>query len=186
MGKLIFKYGTMGSGKTLECLTKIYHERSKGKTVLTVKPSIDKRSKFIKSRIGLKIKADCNESFLIEKKKIEEYDFIIVDEAQFLAKESINLLRLYANNGIEVICYGIKSDFKTNLFPGAKRLFEIADNIIEIESTCKYCHHKAIYNMRLINNKPIFEGEPIQIGGDESYVAVCSKCYLKKEIEDES
>lgn len=177
---LTFKYGVMGSGKTIECITKIYHERSKGNKVLVIKPKLDTRSEYIESRAGLRVEIDYDETFLLRSReitKIQEYDFIIVDEAQFLEDYYINLLRLYANDGIKVICYGLKTDFKTKLFTGTQRLIEIANNIIEIESSCKYCNNKAIFNMRLNNGVPIFKGEAIKTGGDESYVAVCSKCY---------
>lgn len=176
---LIFKYGTMGSGKTVELLVKIFYERSKGNKVLVIKPYKDTRDTAIKSRIGLETEIDGNENYLF-KFDWSQYQFIIVDEAQFLAPMYVDVLREFANKqNLTVVCYGLKSDFKTNLFAGSKRLLEIADKIEEIESTCKLCNNKAIYNGKFINDKLVTEGNPISIGGDETYKALCSKCYMK-------
>jgi len=182
MGKLIFKYGCMGSGKTAEFLMKAYHEESKGNRVWVWKPALDSRQSKITSRIGLNREVD----WLIPK---EENDLInddygevllLIDEAQFLTEAQVLSLREGTINfPYTVICYGLKTDFKGQLFPGAKALLESADSIIEIESSCKYCNNKAIFNMKIINNMPVFTGESIDCGGDEKYTAVCSKCYYE-------
>lgn len=188
---LIFKYGTMGSGKTIECLTKIYYERSKGNKVIVSKSSIDTRDPgIIKSRAGLEINIDCSILDILLKDPLS-YDnkYIIIDEAQFLTKGRVQLLREIANLNTTIICYGLKTDFLGNLFPGSQTLLELSDEIIEISSTCKLCNNKAMFNMRVIDGKPVFTGEVIKSGGDSLYIAVCSSCYYKakgKEGEEKS
>ncbi len=108
-------------------------------------------------------------------------DVIILDEAQFLTKEQVNQLKDIAIKYIPVLCFGLKTDFQTHLFEGSKRLFEIADSIQEIKSICK-CGRKAEVNMRIQNNKPIYNGNQISIGGNESYIGVCYKCWKEGKI----
>lgn len=108
----------------------------------------------------------------------------MVDEAQFLTATQVDQLsRIVDDFGSNVICYGLRTDFKTNLFEGSRRLFEIADTIDEIKSTCT-CGHKTIVNARIdANGEIITEGAQVEIGGDERYIAVCRKCWRHKRIE---
>lgn len=156
----------------------------KGFKVLLIKPKLDTRDNeqgkcFIKSRIGLK--AECitfspEESLkeLYSKHK-NECDVVIVDECQFATAKQINDLR-DITEFVPVLCYGLKTNFKTELFEGSKRLIEISDSVMELKSICK-CGSKAIINARMVNGKPVIKGEEIVIGGDETYEAMCYACY---------
>jgi thymidine kinase len=117
----------------------------------------------------------------LDSTRFEGIDCVLVDEAQFLSAEVVEQLRrLTLDPGLPVICYGLRSDFRTRLFEGSTRLMELADSIEEVKVTCQYCNRKAIFNMRLLDGRPTVEGEQIQIGGDESYVPVCHSCYARK------
>ena len=107
--------------------------------------------------------------------------WVLVDEAQFLTKEQVDQLAALVDKfGISVMCYGLRTDFKTQLFEGSKRLFEIADTIEEIKSSCE-CDNKCIFNARIDSQKRIVtDGEQIEIGGDNRYTSVCRKCYFEK------
>jgi thymidine kinase len=182
VAKLYFRYGTMNSAKTLNLLAVAHNYESQGKKVLLGKPAIDDRfgSNIIKSRAGLERKCD----FIIPNEgsfdlsRFFPLDCVILDEAQFLSRESVNLLRNIATyDSIPVICYGLRTDFKTNLFPGAQRLFELADSIEEVKSTCIECNKKSLFNMRFKNGKAVAKGEQVEIGAEDLYKPVCSKCY---------
>lgn len=193
-GKLYFRYGTMGSAKTALLLTTAYNFEERGMRYLCLKPVIDTRDRknVIRSRIG--IERECRwiypESNLYA--DIKEYfreigavvDWLLVDEAQFLSAAQVDQLsRLVDDFGANVICYGLRTDFKTNLFEGSKRLFEIADTIDEIKSTCT-CGHKTIVNARIDANGDILtEGQQVEIGGDDRYIAVCRKCWRNRRIQ---
>lgn len=185
MGQLIFRYGTMGSGKSLDLITRVYHEKSKGNNVWVWKPEQDTKSSKISTRAGL----SCEVDYLIEKENNDfsnlniEFGriFLFIDEAQFLTRNQVSSLAIEASiSENSIFCYGLKTDFQTRLFEGSKRLLEIANKIEEIEHTCQECENKAIFNMRLEQGKPIFSGDSILIGGDETYKPVCSKCYWKE------
>ncbi len=187
MNKLYFKYGTMGSSKTAQALMCRYNYLQKNFNVLIAKPSIDVRSKNIESRIGLSSPCETfdTETNLIEFYKwfdsIKKVDVFIIDEAQFLTASQVNELKEITKN-IPVLCYGLLTNFKTELFEGSKRLVELADSLMEIKSVCK-CGRKATINARKINGKIIQEGEEIAIGSDEKYEGMCYWCY-KKEINN--
>ncbi len=184
--KLYFKYGAMNSGKTMEILRTAHNYEENNFKVIVVKPFCDKKGKdLIISRVGCSRKVD----FLL---KENEYvstlianlktDVILVDEAEFLSRDQINDLWLLTKmNNIVVFCYGLKSDFKTNSFPGSIRLFELADKIEEITTLCE-CGNKAMFNLRKINGIPVFEGDKIAIDGfsNVTYSPVCGECYIKK------
>lgn len=180
MGKLIFKYGTMGSGKTLELLVKIYYEKSKNNNVWVWQPDLE-TGKEIKSRAGLSCKIDC----LIPKEKeidLEDYGdvHLFIDEAQFLTEKQVLALREGSlKYNYNIVCYGLKTDFKGKLFEGSKALIELSDSIIEIDSSCKLCAEKSIFNMRVIDKVPIFHGKQLVSGGDNKYTSVCAKCYFE-------
>ena len=182
MPKLYFRYGCMGSSKTANALMVKFNYEEKGYKVALMKPSVDDRdgADIIKSRIGLQSKTiviskaeDIKEWYLSLPNKP---NVIIVDEAQFLTESQVNQLKDIAIEYIPVLCFGLKSDFMTHLFEGSKRLFEIADSIQEIKSICK-CGRKAEVNARVKNSKIIDTGNQIEIGGNESYIGVCYKCW---------
>lgn len=182
MPKLYFRYGCMGSSKTANALMVKFNYEEKGYKVALMKSSVDDRDgvDIIKSRIGLQSKTiviskaeDIKEWYLSLPNKP---NVIIVDEAQFLTESQVNQLKDIAIEYIPVLCFGLKSDFMTHLFEGSKRLFEIADSIQEIKSICK-CGRKAEVNARVKNGKIIDTGNQIEIGGNESYIGVCYKCW---------
>ncbi len=193
-GKLYFRYGTMGSAKTALLLTTAYNFEERKMRYLCLKPVIDTRDSknVIRSRIG--IERECRwiypESNLYE--DIKQYfretgaivDWFLVDEAQFLTAEQVDQLSMVVDDfGSNVICYGLRTDFKTHLFEGSQRLFEIADTIDEIKSTCT-CGHKTIVNARIDANGDILtEGQQVEIGGDDRYIAVCRKCWRNRRIQ---
>lgn len=193
-GKLYFRYGTMGSAKTAMLLTSAYNFEERGLRYLCMKPEIDTRDKenVIRSRIGIErrcewIRQDMDLYVMLSdrfRKDGEITDWILVDEAQFLQPEQVDQLsRIVDDFGSNVVCYGLRTDFKSNLFPGSRRLFEIADTIDEIKSTCT-CGHKTIVNARLDENGDFVEdGAQVEIGGNERYMAVCRKCWRNKKIE---
>lgn len=190
MAKLYFKYGAMGCSKSAQALMCRFNYVQKGYKVLLIKPSIDTRDTengipYVKSRIGLK--AECltfspTDSLkeLFEKHK-DACDVVIVDECQFATAQQINDLR-DITEFVPVICYGLKTNFKTELFEGSKRLIELSDSITELKSICK-CGHKAIINARMINGKPVTDGAEVVIGGDETYEAMCYSCFKKLKGE---
>lgn len=193
-GKLYFRYGTMGSAKTALLLTTAYNFEERGMKYACLKPIIDTRDKInvIKSRIG--IQRECSwiyhdtdlYQFAIElfEKENTVFDWFLIDEAQFLSPEQVDQLsRIVDDFGCNVVCYGLRTDFKTNLFEGSRRLFEIADTIDEIKSTCN-CGNKTIVNARIdCNGDFVVEGAQVEIGGDDRYIAVCRKCWRNKRIE---
>ena len=196
-GKLYFRYGTMGSAKTALLLTTAYNFEERHIEYLCMKPVIDTREarNVIRSRIGIErecrwIYHDTNLYDLVkdiyrETRKVVEW--FLVDEAQFLTAAQVDQLsRVVAAFGSNVVCYGLRTDFKTHLFEGSRRLFEIADTIDEIKSTCN-CGHKTIVNARIdANGDFVEEGAQVEIGGDDRYVAVCRKCWRNKRIEQSS
>ncbi len=190
MADLKFFYGCMGSAKTLRLLTTAYNFEEKGIPFLVYKPKLDTRDglNIIRSRAGLErdcVSVDGNFNFLNEVTEItKEYQakFILIDEAQFLTAEQVDQLSLIVDNlNINVFCYGLRTDFKTNLFEGSRRLFEIANDLEEIPSMCE-CGKRTLVNARFDElGNIIFDGEQVQIGGDESYKSICRKCYNNKK-----
>ena len=201
-GKLFFKYGCMGSGKSLDLIAKAYNFEDRGQNVLVMKSAIDNRdgvgvihSRAIGDR-SCEIIYDTTNIFdyvaeyiisqqIMEKERNEEgtfhLDWILVDECQFLKEEQIDQIAKAVDfYGVNVICYGLRTDFRTKLFPASKRLFELADSIEELKSTCD-CGRKTIVNARVDKDgNVITEGEQVEVGGDDRYVAYCRKCYLVK------
>ena len=187
MNKLYLKYGAMGSSKTAQALMCRFNYVQKGFNVLLAKPSIDTRSSKVKSRIGLE--ADCetfskNENlidFFENFNKKQKIDVFIIDEAQFMTKEQVNELKEISLN-IPVLCYGLLTNFKTELFEGSKRLVELSDSLMEIKSVCR-CGRKATVNARFVNGKITTTGEEVSIGADEMYEGMCYNCF-KKELNN--
>mgnify|MGYP002602297868 CR=1 FL=1 len=194
IGKLYFRYGTMGSAKTAMLLTQAYNFEERGMAYLCMKPVVDTRESknVIRSRIGIErecswIYPDTDLRALLLEKCVSSQplpEWVLVDEAQFLSAEQVDqLAQVVDETGINVVCYGLRTDFKTNLFEGSKRLFEIADSIDEIKSTCS-CGRKTIVNARIDSHGEIItEGEQVEIGGNDRYIAVCRKCWRNKRIE---
>jgi len=187
MSKLIFRYGAMGSSKTANALMVRYNYVEKGKKVVLLKPKCENRDgeKNIRSRIGLEDPCEFAEDFL-ESYNGESYDCIIVDEVQFLSESIIDKLSdLVDTYGITVICYGLRTDFQSNLFPGSKRLMELADDIEQIKTIC-WCGKRAHFNARVLNGKMITVGEQVQLGGNESYTALCRKHFKERAVSAKS
>ena len=183
MAKLIFRYGAMGSSKTANALMVRYNYYERHKKVIMLKPAAENRDgeKVIRSRIGLEAECEYAEEFL-ENYNGEHYDAIIVDEAQFLSPEVIDALSDFVDKHyITVICYGLRTDFRSELFPGSKRLMELADDIEQIKTIC-WCGKRAHFNARTVNSQMVTEGEQVQLGGNESYVAVCRKHYKERKL----
>ena len=188
--KMYFYYGAMGSSKTANALMTRFSWEEKGKKVALLKPSIDTRDgvDIVKSRAGLIAQAilihpDSKIRDVLPE-PVVEYDNLIVDEAQFLTNEQVDELRDIADNGTFVMCYGLKADFMGNLFEGSKRILELADSLREIVTMCP-CGKKAIMNARYSGNKILYEGEQVVVGGNESYIALCHRCYNKGVIPTE-
>ena len=178
MAKLYFRYGTMDSAKSMNLLAVAHNYRKQGKRVLLVKPRLDSRfgTNKICSRSGLEATADLliDHDAVLDPREFEGLDCVLVDEAQFLPPAVIDdLRRITVDPGVPVICYGLRTDFRTRLFPGAQRLMELADRIEEVKVTCQYCAKKAICNLRFVNGTPTVEGPQIQLGADEHYAPVC-------------
>ena len=181
MAKLYFKFGAMNSSKTANALMTKFNYEEKGKKVWLIKPAIDNRDgvQIIKSRIGLSAECDALKTTdSILELCPDNIDVIICDECQFLTEEQVDDLRIIATDkDIPVLCFGLRADFLTHLFPGSKRLFELADSIAEIKSICKY-GSKAIVNARFDDKGEIqIAGAQVFIGGNESYEGLCWKCY---------
>ena len=185
MAKLYFRYGAMGSGKTIDLLKVAYNYRERNQSVLIYTASIDNRYEVgkITTRIGIQSDAkifDKNTNFYKDISEMEEKpDCILIDEAQFLEeKHAVQLTDVVDYLKIPVICYGLRTDFRMKFFAGSKALMEVADKIEEIKTICE-CGQKATINMRLVDGVPTVEGAKILIGGNDSYKSVCRKCYKK-------
>ncbi len=178
MAKLYFRYGTMDSAKSMNLLAVAHNYRKQGKRVLLIKPKLDTRfgSSKIASRCGLEAEADLmlEEGQTLDPQDFAEIDCVLVDEAQFLSPRIIeDFRRITVDPGVPVICYGLRTDFRTKLFPGAARLMELADRIEEVKVTCQYCAKKAICNLRIVDGVAAVDGPQILLGADEQYVPVC-------------
>lgn len=191
MAKLYFKFGAMGCSKTAQALITKFNYEERNMKVLLLKPAIDNRdgANIVKSRIGLKneavtVGADEN----VYEKYVNEYsdcNVIIVDECQFLTPGQIDQLSdIVINKNIPVLCFGLSTDFTTHLFPGSRRLFEIAESITEIKSVCT-CGAKATVNARIDEQgRIVTEGSQVCIGGNDRYVAMCRRCWLKRRAQE--
>ena len=187
MAKLYFKYGAMGSSKTAQALITKYNYEENDLNVWLIKPSADTRdgAQILRSRIGLEAEVeviaphvDVYARFLGSKAR--RCDVIIVDECQFLTEEQIDQLRTIVDeHNIPVMCFGLRTDFQTRLFPGSRRLMEVADTIQEIKTICD-CGAKATVNARIDGTGHIVtEGAQVVLGGNDSYIAMCHKCYVR-------
>ena len=186
MAKLYFKYGAMGSSKTAQALITKYNYEENDLKVWLIKPSADTRDGVcvLRSRIGLSSPVeviapdtDIYSTFITTRKG--KCDVIIVDECQFLTPRQIDELRtIVSNHDVPVMCFGLRTDFQTKLFPGSLRLMEIADTIQEIKTICD-CGAKATVNARIdADGYIITEGAQVVLGGNDSYIAMCHRCYV--------
>ena len=187
MAKLYFKYGAMGSSKTAQALITKYNYEENDMKVWLIKPSADTRDgeALLRSRIGLEAKVEVMRpetdiAARFEEKLGEHYNAVIVDECQFLTEKQIDELRSIVNDhGVPVMCFGLRTDFQTKLFPGSRRLMEVADTIQEIKTMCD-CGAKATVNARIDGTGHIVtEGAQVVLGGNDSYIAMCHKCYIR-------
>ena len=186
MAKLYFKYGAMGSSKSAQALINKFNYEELGMTVWLIKPSIDERdgADIVRSRIGLSQRARVitpGESIAEAYKKAGRHDVVISDESQFFTPQQIDELRaLVDDEDTPVLCFGLRTDFLTHLFPGSARLMELADSITEIKTVCA-CGRKATVNARVDpTGRIITQGDQVFLGGNDSYVAMCHKCWKRK------
>lgn len=193
MAQLYFKYGSMNSGKSIEVLKTKYNYEEQGKKTLLFTSKLDTRSGtgVVSSRIGIESPAitvdEKTNIYEITKEIVSKnlIDCVLVDEAQFLNKKNIyQLAKIVDELDIPVLAYGLKNDFQNKLFEGSKYLLVLADKIEEIKSICQFCHRKATMALRLDNGVPVYKGEQIQIGGNESYKSVCRKHYKNPLIDN--
>ena len=185
MAKLYFKYGAMGSSKTAQALITKYNYEENDMRVWLIKPSADTRdgAQILRSRIGLEAQVEVIPPQMDVYRRFcetcrDQCDVIIVDECQFMTPEQIDQLRAIVNDfDIPVICFGLRTDFQTKLFPGSRRLMEIADTFDEIKTICD-CGNKAIVNARIdCTGHIVTEGAQVVLGGNDSYIAMCHRCY---------
>ena len=191
MAKLYFKYGAMGSSKSAQALITKFNYEELGMSVWLIKPSIDTRdgADVIRSRIGLEAKAQVitPEQNVAEAYRLAgKHDVIIADEAQFFTPEQIDQLRqLVDEENLPVLCFGLRTDFLTHFFPGARRLMELSDSLTEIKTVCA-CGRKATVNARIDETgRIITQGDQVMLGGNDSYVAMCHQCWKRKIREQQ-
>lgn len=191
MAKLYFRYGAMGSSKTANALMVRYNYLEKGQNVMLLKPKGENRDgeKTVQSRMGLYAECVFVEDFLAHAREWRpgtaaalHYHAVIVDEAQFLTAEQVDLLSdLVDRFGIPVLCYGLRTDFQGYFFEGSRRLMEIADVIEEVPTVC-WCGKRAQYNARISNGVIVRDGEQVMLGGNESYVSLCRKHFKEGRL----
>ena len=190
MAKLYFRYGAMGSSKTANALMVGYNYYERGKKALLVTPKIDDRDGegYVASRMGLRQKCDFVEHLVaMTKEEIQGYDCVIVDEAQFCTKEQVEFFTYIVDDlGVPVICYGLRTDFQRNLFPGSMWLLAWAD-VIEVIKTVCWCGKAATCNARF-NDKGemITQGDQVVLGANDSYIALCRKHHRRAMLKPES
>lgn len=191
MAKLFFRYGTVFSAKSLNLLAIAHNYETQGKKVLLLIPKIDSRSNgYIATRAGLKMKAEevadatsIKNIFIRHLDRHEKIDCVLVDECHMLRSHHIDeLSALTIDYNTPVICYGLRVSYTQQLFEASKRLFELADKLEEVKTICWFCNRKATQNLKLVDGKPVYEGNPIDIGGLEKYIPVCSKCFRHPKL----
>ncbi|MBM6940484.1 thymidine kinase [Limosilactobacillus coleohominis] len=194
MAQLFFKYGAMNSGKSIDILKVAHNYEEQGKPVELLTSGVDTRAGrgVIASRIGLKrrvtpVMKDTNVYKLVKDVLADHKIYcVLIDEAQFLTKEHVlQLTKIVDELGVPVMTFGLKNDFRNELFEGSKYLLIYADKIEEMKTICWFCPHKATMNLRIHNGKPVYEGDQVQIGGNESYYPVCRKHYFHPELTSE-
>ncbi|WP_099974597.1 thymidine kinase [Lactobacillus terrae] len=184
MAQLFFKYGAMNSGKSIEILKVAHNYEEQGKSVILMTSILDTRSGEgkIQSRIGLEseaiaLKNDSNVYDIVKSTDLNA-SCVLIDECEFMSKEQVlQATRVVDELGIPVMAFGLKNDFKNELFEGSKYLLLYADKLEEMKTICWYCKKKAIMNMRINDGKPVYDGDQIVMGGNEMYVPVCRNHY---------
>ena len=186
MAKLYFKYGAMGSSKTAQALITKYNYEENDMKVWLLKPSADTRDgvSILRSRIGLQAEVeiatpDANIYDRYVAEHVGKCDAVIVDECQFLTPGQIDQLRQIVDDfNVPAMCFGLRTDFQTHLFPGSLRLMELADAIEEIKTMCD-CGAKATVNARINDGYIVTEGAQVVLGGNDCYIAMCHRCYVR-------
>lgn len=188
MAKMYFRFGSMNCGKTTALLQVAHNYEEKGMKILIVKSSIDKKGDTsIVSRLGISRVVDIlvppNES-IFSNTNLDNISCILVDEVQFMTSKQIKELWIVSKlKDIPVICYGLKTNFKGELFEGSKAVLEVADELEELSTICK-CGNKARFNARVVNNKFTYNGDEVAIDGiDASYEPLCGNCYIEKVLK---
>lgn len=192
MAKLYFKFGAMGCSKTAQALITKFNYEERGMKVMFLKPSTDTRDgvNIVRSRVGLWAEAlavpQTTDLYRLYTTEYRTCNVVIVDECQFLAPEQVDeLSQIVMDFDVPVLCFGLATDFLTHLFPGSRRLFEIAESISEIKSVCR-CGAKATVNARFDDDGNIvYHGEQVLLGGNSRYQAMCRKCWLARKKEQE-
>ena len=186
MAQLYFKYGAMGSSKTANALMARFNYEERGQKALMVKPQLDTRDgdHMVRSRIGLTY--PClyfHEMRALPEAELKQYACVIVDEAQFLTREEVMfLVHLVDEENIPVMCYGLRADFKGDLFPGSEALLIMADKIEEVKTVC-WCGKKATFNARFDENgKVLKEGEQVVLGANDQYIGLCRKHWMAGDL----
>lgn len=191
MAKLFFKYGTVFSAKSLNLIATAHNYETQGKKVLLMIPALDTRSDgSISTRAGFKMDAelihDTTDALKVYEEhlaKKEQIDCVLVDEAQMLKAKHIDQLReISVKYNTPVICYGLRVSYTLELFEASERLFALADKLEEIKTICWYCAKKATHNLKLVDGEPVYDGNPIDIGGLEKYLPVCYNCFVNPPI----
>ncbi|MBN8883586.1 thymidine kinase [Salana multivorans] len=195
MAKLYFRYGAMNSGKSTALLQAAFNYEERGQHVLLAKPGIDtKGDTAILSRLGVSREVDFTIAPDVSVRTLfaehvarvresvgEPVACLLVDEAQFLSGEQVDdLLRIAILDGVPVLAYGIRTDFRTVAFPGSARLLEVAHSLEELKTICR-CGRKALFNARLTGGRFVFDGDQVAIdAGDVTYESMCGACYLEQ------
>ena len=190
MAQLFFKYGAMNSGKSIEILKVAHNYEEQNKPVVLMTSGIDTRSGVgqVKSRIGISKEAlpifEETDIFSVVQTLGYTPYCVLIDEAQFLsARHVLDLTKIVDELKIPVMAFGLKNDFRNELFEGSKFLLLYADKIEEMKTICWFCHKKAIMNLRYVNHVPVYEGEQVQIGGNETYSPVCRQHYVNPKMK---
>jgi len=185
LAQLFFRYGAMNSGKSIEILKVAHNYEEQHKSIIIMTSSLDSRDGIgvVSSRIGLKRSAITiyDDTNILETVKQTNTDAacILIDEAQFLKKHHIlELAHIVDDLQIPVMTFGLKNDFKNELFEGSKYLLLYADKIEEMKTICWFCRKKAIMNLRYNDGQPVYEGDQVQIGGNQAYFPVCRRHYF--------
>jgi len=186
MAQLYFKYGAMGSSKTANALMAHFNYKERGQEALLVKPQLDQRDgdHMVRSRIGLT--HPCiyfHEMRAMPDEELQKYACIIVDEAQFLTKDEVHcLVRLVDECGIPVMCYGLRADFKGELFEGSRELLIMADKLEEVKTIC-WCGKKATFNARFdAQGRVLKEGAQVMLGANDKYIGLCRRHWMANDL----
>ncbi|HJB11269.1 MAG TPA: thymidine kinase [Candidatus Brachybacterium merdavium] len=193
MAKLHFKYGAMNSGKSDTLIKTAYNYDERGLATLTVKPALDTKGEdWVVARGGARRRVDvltrpeddlrARIHAVADEKGVRRLHCVLVDESQFLQPSQISqLLRVAKQDGISVICFGLRTDFRTQAFPGAARLMELADNVEKLPTMCR-CGSQAEFNCRVVDGRFVFEGEQVAIDGAHvTYESLCGPCFMDEQ-----